>query len=122
MRVLIVDPSPLARNVYRLILRRIPECRVVEAADSRAVDVGGGEQVDLLIIGERALQSDGGALRALCTDAAAWQGVPKIVVALRPGSGRQPPWAGLARTMVVHRPFHPADFERAVKACARELS
>lgn len=121
MRVVIVDPSPLARNVYRLLLQQIAACKIVEADNAEAIDWIGQPRPshDLLILGGRAFEGDRGKLRMVLTDVAGWQRLPKLVVALASRTGRKPAWDGLARTTVIQRPFSPDDFVKAVKLCTK---
>lgn len=121
MRVFIVDPSPLARNVYRLLLQQIATCKITEAGYADAIE-GPGQlrpPYDLLILGGRAFEGNRGALRLLLTDVPAWQQLPKLVVALASRNGRTPAWDGLARTIVIQRPFSPDDFVKTVKRCIK---
>ena len=117
MRVLIIDPSPLARNVYRLILHRVGQCKIfaLDAVNELDREALNDPSYDLVILGGRAFIGDRGKLRALLTDVPAWQRLPKIVVALTNSSDRKPAWDGLAQTVIVQRPFHPSVLMKAIK-------
>lgn len=121
MRVFIVDPSPLARNVYRLLLHRIATCKISEVDNAEAIDWTDAARppYDLLILGGRAFEGDRGKLRTMLTDVAGWQRLPKLIVALAARTGRKPLWDGLARTTLLQRPFSPEDFVQAVKMCIK---
>ncbi|MBI2346621.1 MAG: hypothetical protein HYV03_07070 [Deltaproteobacteria bacterium] len=121
MQVLMIEPSPLARNVYRLILRRMGECKIDEVAALEEIDhrALADRPYDLLIIGSRAFDEPGRKLRALLTDVADWERIPKMIVTLPQPSGPQSPWEGLARVVVLTRPFSPEAFEKAVKQCCK---
>lgn len=120
MRILIVDPSPLARNVYRLILRQMGEWKIAEAEDLAQIAVHQvPEMPDLLVIGERAFQRDEGKFRAVLTDVPSWQHIPKLVIVRKAANDKRSPWHGLARTTIVERPFPPAEFLKAAKGCVK---
>jgi hypothetical protein len=112
MRVLIVDPSPLARNIYRLLLRSINEHVHVVAMDSiqKMRHIDDAENFDGLIIAGTALDGYGARYRGLFTDVDVWANMPKVVIP-RPGTKRpQSAWANLPNASIVSRPFRPDEF------------
>lgn len=116
MRIFIVESSPLARNVYRLLLQRIADCKIVEADDVQAIDTAwlATPPFDLVIVGGRALQTGQGTLRTLLTDLPAWQRLPKIVVAAQTNNGRDVAWHGLENMTFIARPFTPETFIKII--------
>lgn len=124
MRILLIEPSPLARNIYCLILRRIADCKIIETEDLYGINVLPlpQEPFDLLLIGERAFHGSGEKLRTLLTDVTQWKRLPKLIIALPTATGRKQPWDGLFCTTILMRPFQSADLVKIVKACRKEQS
>ncbi|MBI4366754.1 MAG: hypothetical protein HY543_08055 [Deltaproteobacteria bacterium] len=122
MRVLIIEPSVLARNVFRLLLRRLGDFAVEEFARIDDVPVGDVARAPygLLLLGGHAFDRGGGMLRTLCTDVAAWQQIPKLIIAVPHGGSAPAPWSHLARSHVLTRPFTPAAFGTAVQQLVKD--
>lgn len=117
MRVLIVDPSPLAQNLYRVLLRNVdPDIRVSTRECLPQLDaIAELSEVDLLLIASVLLDGAAADHRALLTDLPALAALPKLVM-VRPGTnGQRAAWQNLPNAMELQRPFRPEEFSRAVK-------
>lgn len=116
MKIVIVDPSPLARNVYRLLVQQLaPELRVVELDTMEGL--GAFDEMEALrgvIIGSAALEGAAQRYRALLTDVADWATLPKLVVQRHGTNGIRQAWDGLPNTQILQRPFSPHDFGKAL--------
>lgn len=118
MRMLVVEASPLAQNVYRLLLRQyLPACGTtpVGALDD-LVHLDPELQFMGMLIGSGALIGSSNRYRALLTDAARWANLPKLVIIPSQRNGDEPPSATLPRAQVLQRPFRPAAFQQRVQA------
>jgi hypothetical protein len=116
MRILIVEPSPLAQNVYRLLVRsRYPDARVVTLEALVEIgDLADDTPFDAAVIASGALDGYGARFRGLLTDVTHWQRLPKLVVT-RPGStGVKAAWSDLPNATTIARPFRERDFVGAV--------
>src|SRR3990167_2650056 len=82
MRWIIVEPSPLARNLYRLlVLQAAPDALVQMVASPKDLgDIAGDMSATQLIIGSGALVGLEERYRALLTDAAPWSTFPKLIL------------------------------------------
>lgn len=122
MRVLIVDPSPLAQNLYRVLLRNLdPEVRMVTRESlTELTTVGELSELNLLLVASLLLEGAAAEYRALLTDISTLADVPKLVM-VRPGTnGKCAAWQNLPNATELHRPFRPEEFTRAVKKAVRE--
>lgn len=112
MRVLIVEPSPLAQNMYRVLLQRYCPDAEIETLESlsKIAPTGPGRDCVGIILGGQVFGAVGCEHRALLSDVEAWQAVPKLVIAqpLRPGHAGV--WEGLPNMQVLERPFRPEAF------------
>lgn len=118
MRMLIVEASPLAQNVYRLLLRQYlpafattPVNGIEDLVDLDAELIFSG-----VVIGSGALIGSSNRYRALLTDDVRWAALPKLVIMPPQRNGDEPPSARLPRAQVLQRPFRPAAFQQRVQA------
>lgn len=118
MHVLIVEPSPLVHNVYRLLLAVLdPAVKVVALERMEEIQViANDRRFDLAIIGSAALAGKAAQYRALLTDITRWAELPKLVVALARSNGRDRAWEHLPNARILARPFRPQQFGEAIKA------
>ncbi len=117
MRVLVVDPSPLAQNLYRLLLQNVDAGVRVTTADSIAQlhDLQKLADVDLLVIASLLLEGDNAKYRAFLTDIPQFADIAKVVM-VRPGTAVQHrAWQNLPNALEIQRPFRPDEFEKRVK-------
>lgn len=118
MHVLIVEPSLLVHNVYRLLLAsQDPLVKIVVLERMEEIQtIAPNRQFDLAIIGSAALAGKAAHYRALLTDIARWAELPKLVVALARSNGRDRAWEHLPNARIVARPFRPQQFGEAIRA------
>ncbi len=121
MRVLVVDPSPLAQNLYGLLLRNCHTEVTVMTRDALSELESPDEwpALDLIVISSLLLEGGGAQYRAYLTDLPALAELPKLVI-VRPGTnGRRVAWHNLPNAVELNRPFRPEEFERVVKKILR---
>lgn len=120
MRLLVVDPSPLVRNVYRLLLQQYaPEASVVACESLLDLShIDGGDAFAACIIGSKAIAGEEGErCRALLTDASPWATLPKLVVTMGRASEQGSGQLKLPHSTRLERPFTPEAFA----ACLDEV-
>lgn len=113
MFVVIVDASPLARNLYRLLLQQVDAgVRIVDlqSMEQLAAFDDEEEQFALAIIDAQSLEGYGANYRALWTDVTRWASLQKIIV-IPPGAAHGPhPWDDLPTASLLRRPFREEAF------------
>lgn len=112
MRWIIVEPSPLARNLYRLlVLQAAPDAVVQMLASPRELgDVMHASPVTHLIIGSGALVGLEERYRALLTDAEPWCALPKLILISFAHQRLPEATWDLPHATRVPRPFRPEAF------------
>ncbi|GEM_PF-6780580 len=126
MRIIIVEPSVLSRNIYRLLLQQrkgSARISVLESVEELSVEDFADEPPAAMVIGAAALTGAYAKYRGLLTDVALWSATPKLVVtSLSHRDGGRAAWDDWAGTHVVARPFRPENFQTAFDALLKKKS
>lgn len=126
MRVIIVEPSVLSRNIYRLLVQQrkgSAQISVFESVEELVVKDFVDEPPVAMVIGAAALSGAYAKYRGLLTDVALWSATPKLVVtSASPRAGASAVWNDWAGTHVVARPFRPEHFQTAFDALLKKKS
>lgn len=119
MDAVVIEPSPLARNVFRLLWQHTaPQGRLVavaQVADLARISADDVEQ-PTVIVGGQALLSEFGLRdwRRWLMDAPVWRDAAKVVVFLDRDREALAPMRELAHTQWLKRPFRVEQFVRWV--------
>lgn len=115
MDVIVVEPSPLIRNVCRLLLQQqradAPMVSLAQLADLTRLDRADVPH-PFLVIGGSALLSEYGVRdwRPILLEHPEWRSVPKLVLYLERDSAALAAMRDLPRTHWLKRPFRPEQF------------
>ncbi len=110
MQAIIIEPSPLARNIYHMLLGTIDGLESIKSfRDFSELDAG-ISSTSLLVIGMAALVGEGARQRVLLTDAPGWSNCPKLVL-VSPGARKEhAAWKDLPGAVTLKRPFRSQTF------------
>lgn len=116
-RVLTVERSPLARNVYSMILSKLDEIELVsvEVQETAAEIRIRAKGADLIIIGQDAIGDRKKEFYQMLKGASREGPVPCVVFVRR---GSKPAWEDFAKlkgVVLIEKPFFPDDFLDAVR-------
>lgn len=113
MSFLIIDPSPLSNNVYRLLCRRWEQmpCLSCDTLDEIDPDWLKRQNQLVAVIGGGALRGDGKRFLTTLAETAPWQQMAKVIVVPHDATPDElSSWQQLPNLKLLARPFAPDDF------------
>lgn len=113
MGILIIEPSPLTGNVFRMLCQKWPQKRSYVSGDFEDIDTEWLEKQDKLscVVGGGALRGEGKRFLALLSDVQPWQKLPKLIVVPHDVTAEElSTWQRLPNCKLLSRPFAPDDF------------
>lgn len=116
-RLLVIERSPLARNIYNMILSKLDEISLssAEASDSISEIEQKALDADLLIISGSTLADRKGEFLDLVKKVSKNNDIPCLLLVKEGHISDWSSFAGLKKVKIIERPFFPKDFMAVVQ-------